>query len=269
MEVTPSASRWARRRRGLIPFRRRRLSGLHPAEPRRRRGFERQRLAAVEHVRSHRGLIRAAAGRHDVAAEAIAGAILWDALENPYKRPFLRLGPGKVRPSRLGGPSAAESAERAGLVPFSPASTLARWRLLHRPDSAIVYIAAILARHAADYREIAGVEIGDDPAVLCTLYQGGRSEERAQRLAARRRRDSGAMPRAADEMGPWVAEHMGFVRAALDDEEHSPPQPFGRAARYLDLRAGTVRPPAKSRSISSTSSRWRSSRLRRNPITSN
>ena len=191
------------------------MSHLHPAQPRRRRGFERQRLAALKHIRLRRELIRAAAARYGIAEEAIAGAVLWDALENPYKRPFMRLGPGKVRPSRLGGPSAAELAERAGLVPFSPASALARWRLLQRTDSAIIYISAILASHAADYREIAGVEISDDPAVLCTLYQGGDSAERARRLADRRLRDPGAMPRAADEMGPWVAEHIDFVRAAL------------------------------------------------------
>jgi hypothetical protein len=51
--------------------------------------------------------------------------------------------------------------------------------------------------------------------VFCTLYQGGDSAERARRLADRRLRDPGAMPRAADEMGPWVAEHIDFVRAAL------------------------------------------------------
>ena len=191
------------------------MSHLHPAQARRRRGFERQRVAALKHIRLRRELIRAAAARYGIAEEAIAGAVLWDALENPYKRPFMRLGPGKVRPSRLGGPSAAELAERAGLVPFSPASALARWRLLQRTDSAIIYISAILASHAADYREIAGVEISDDPAVLCTLYQGGDSAERARRLADRRLRDPGAMPRAADEMGPWVAEHIDFVRAAL------------------------------------------------------
>jgi Protein of unknown function (DUF1402) len=199
----------------LIPFRRLRVSDLHPAQPRRRPGFERQRLAALEHIRLRRELIRAAATRYGIAEEAIAGAVLWDALENPYKRPFLRLGPGKVRPSRIGGPSAAELAERTGFVPFSPASALARWRLLRRPDSAIIYISAILASHAADYREIAGVEISEDPAVLCTLYQGGGSAERARRLADRRLRDPGAMPRAADEMGPWVAEHIDFVRTAL------------------------------------------------------
>jgi hypothetical protein len=242
MEVTQSASRWARRRGGLIPYRRRRVSGLHPAEPRRRRGLERQRIAAVEHVRSHRGLIRAAAGRHEIAAEAIAGAILWDALENPYKRPFLRLGPGKVRPSRLGGRSAAEAAERAGRVPFSPPSAVVRWRLLRRPDSAIVYIAAILASHAADYREIAGVEIGHDPAILCTLYQGGESAKRARRLADRRLHDPGAMPRAADEMGPWVAEHIDFVRGALRVETGLEPQrgprPSGRGYGVATTRGG-------------------------------
>jgi hypothetical protein len=210
----------------LIPFRRLRVSDLHPAQPRRRRGFERQRLAALEHIRLRRELIRAAAVRYGIAEEAIGGAVLWDALENPYKRPFLRLGPGKVRPARVGGPSAAELAERAGLVPYAPASALARWRMLRRPDTAIIYISAILASHAADYREIAGVEISDDPAVLCTLYQGGKSAERARRLADRRLRDPAAVPRAADEMGPWVAQHIDFVRAALRAGPSSRPGPI-------------------------------------------
>jgi Protein of unknown function (DUF1402) len=191
----------------------------------------------MEHIRSRRELIRAAAARYGIAEEAIAGAVLWDALENPYKRPFLRLGPGKVRPSCLGGPSAAELAERAGLVPFSPTSSLARWRLLRRPDSAIIYISAILASHAADYREVAGVEISEDPAVLCTLYQGGNSAERARRLADRRLRDPGAMPRAADEMGPWVAEHIDFVRAALRAGPSSQPRPSTAATADHGLGA--------------------------------
>jgi hypothetical protein len=236
MEVTGSGFRWARRRRGLIPFRRRRVSGLHPAQPRRRRGFERQRLAALDHIRASRDLIRAEAERHGVAEEAIAGAVLWDALENPYKRPLLRLGPGKVRPRHLGRPSAAELAERARLVPFSPMSSLERWRLLRRPDTSIVYIAAILACHAADYREIAGVEIGNDPGVLCTLYHGGNSAERARRLAARRCHDPGAVPRAADEMGPWVAEHIGFIAAVLrHEEELEPVREPGRRAQLGGL----------------------------------
>ena len=217
-----------------MPFRRRRVSGLPPAQPRRRRGVERQRLEALDQVGSRRELIRAAAAHYRVAEEAIAGAILWDALENPYKRPFPRLGPGKVRPTRLGGLSAAELAERAGLVPFSPESPLARWRLLRRPDSAIVYIAAILAHHAADYRQIAGVEIADDPAVLCTLYQGGESAERARRLADRRLRAPRTMPRAADEMGLWVAANIDFVRATLR----------GAAAAPLVMRAGCRMPEA-------------------------
>jgi hypothetical protein len=183
--------------------------------PRSSRGRERQRRHAIALVADWRAEIHGLAARYDVSAEAIAGAVLWDALENPYRRPWLRLGPGKVHPRERGRKSDAERAEDAGLVPFAPRGALSRLRTLRRPDGAFTYIAAILAWHARNYETIAGVDIRSDPAVLCTLYQGGRSEERAARLARRRARDPTAQPRAGDQMGPWVAERRGFIRGLL------------------------------------------------------
>ncbi|MQA75501.1 MAG: DUF1402 family protein [Solirubrobacterales bacterium] len=233
-------SRWVRRRGRLIAYRLRPVSGLDPSQPRRRRGRERQRLGALELVASQGARIRAAAERHGVAEEAIAGAILFDALENPYLRPFARLGPGKVRPGHLTRLSVAELAERAGRVPHAPRGALERWRLLRRPPAAIDYIAAILSHHAADYRQIAGVEIGEDVGVLLTLYQGGDSDLRAAQLARRRAEDPAAVPLAADEMGPWVERNAGFVRAALRGEPSI--EAVGRGARRVRsarLQVGT------------------------------
>jgi hypothetical protein len=206
-----------------LGYRRRRTSRLHPDEPRARRRLERQRLRALALISERRFEIHALAGRHRVCADAIAGAILWDALENPYRRPFLHLGPGKVHPFQLARKSAARRAEEAGLVPFAPAGPVSRLRILRRPEGALAYIAAILAYHAANYEAIAGVDIRGDAPVLCTLYQGGDSEVRAARLARRRALDPGARPRAADEMGPWVASHRGFIRALLTQPARVPP----------------------------------------------
>jgi hypothetical protein len=166
-------------------------------------------------ISEQRDQIHTVARLHKISPDAIAGAILWDALENPYRRPWLRLGPGKVHPFELGRKSDAERAEEAGLVQFTPRGAWRRLRVLRRPEGAIAYIAAILAYHAANYETIAGVDIRADPAVLCTLYQGGASETRAARLARRRARNPRAMPRAAEEMGPWVHEQRAFIGALL------------------------------------------------------
>jgi uncharacterized protein DUF1402 len=198
-----------------VPRLRRQPTGRHPHAPRSHPGFERQRLDALALISDRRAEIHALADRYRVCAHAIAGAVLWDALENPYRRRWLRLGPGKVHPCELAGESDAERAERAGLVPFSPGGAVRRLRVLRRPEGALAYIAAILAYHAENYETIAGVDIRGDAGVLCTLYQGGSSEARAARLARRRAGNPDAMPRAADEMGPWVMSQRAFIAALL------------------------------------------------------
>jgi hypothetical protein len=154
--------------------------------------------------------------------------ILWDGLEDPYRRPLLRLGPGKVHPCEVGRKSDAKRAEEAGLAPFAPDGALSRLRILRGTKGGLLYIAAILSYHAANYESIAGVDIRADPAVLCTLYQGGASEARAARLARRRALDPGARPVPGDEMGPWVETHRAFIRgllAAPDPHVSAPPDP--------------------------------------------
>ena len=207
---------WVKRPRSVIRYRRRKESGLAPFAPRASRERERQRLAALTLISEWREEIPVLAGLYDVSATAIAGVILWDALEDPYWRAVLRLGPGKVHPCELGRKSDAKRAEEAGLAPFSPRGPVSRLRILRRPEGALVYIAAILAYHARNYESIAGVDIRQDPAILCTLYQGGASELRAARLARRRAEDPGAKPVPGDEMGPWVETQLAFIQALLE-----------------------------------------------------
>jgi hypothetical protein len=206
---------WIERPRSLIRYRRRRASGQPPDEPRASRGLERQRRAAIELIRERRAEINILADLYDVSADAIAGVTLWDALEDPYRRPVLRLGPGKVHPCELGRKSDARRAEEAGLLPFTAGGPVRRMRLLRRSEAALAYIAAIFAYHAGNYESIAGVDIRGDPAILCTLYQGGASELRARRLARRRVSDPDAQPVPGDEMGPWVEAQRAFIRGLL------------------------------------------------------
>jgi hypothetical protein len=207
---------WAKRPRSVIRYRRLRDTGLHPEQPRRSRGVERQRLAALTLISDWREEIKVLASLYNISADAIAGVILWDGAEDPYRRWLLRLGPGRVHPCEVGRKSDAKRAEEAELAPFTPRGPVSRLRILRRPEGALLYIAAILAYHAENYETIAGVDIRRDPAILCTLYQGGASDLRAARLARRRARDPGALPIVGDEMGPWVEAHRGFIRGLLE-----------------------------------------------------
>src|SRR5262249_17993049 len=154
---------------------------------------------AINIVIAERAHILGTADKFKVSAEAIAGAILWEALENPYTRTFKRLGPGKVHPTERIGKSEAEKVEDEKRGP-KPRDDDERAEVLKRPSVAVTYIGAIMRRHADNYSSIAGVDISQNPGVLCTLYQGGHSEKRAQTLAEKRKVDPKAGPQLGDEM---------------------------------------------------------------------
>lgn len=190
-------------------------SGLPPTTPRPNRRTEAQRVEALELVTRHAAHIYAAASQNDIAPEAVAGAIVWEGVENPYRRRFARLGPGKVRPIKPLRKSDAQRVEGEGRI--RPASgALERFARVRDPVWAIYYVAAVIGRHADIYEKLGGVRIRDDVGILCTLYQGGGSEQRATRFARRREEDSFARPAAADDMGPWVLSNLGFVRSLLE-----------------------------------------------------
>ncbi len=189
-------------------------SGLAPEKKRKDPYHEEQRLEAINIVQSNCSLIWQASKAYRVPAVAIAGAILWEALEHPNKiKGGVHYGPGKVH---LGlGEAESDKVEEEGLI--TPAENqLARGKRLQQPPWAILYIAAIMRRHANVYKNIAGVDISDDPGILCTLYQAGRSEERAQKLAERRKKDPTAMPSMGTiEMGMWVENNRPWIEGLL------------------------------------------------------
>jgi len=97
-----------------------------------------------------------------------------------------------------------------------PKNASERHESLKNARVAITYIAAIMRRHADNYLKIAGVDISGNVGVLCTLYQGGHSEERAKRLAEKRKIDPSAQPQMGDEMGPWVVKNIETIRGILN-----------------------------------------------------
>ena len=164
-------------------------TGLAPTTPRRNADKEEQRNRAINIVKQNARTILSNAKKYKVAPEAIAGAILWEGLENPYN-PYRRPGftitniPGKVHPdsSIFGEECVAEVVENERLVPFPkirqevviypPVNALqdssfftpiARQGLIDRdraqrlrePATAIMYIAAIMDHHAKNYEKLA------------------------------------------------------------------------------------------------------------------
>jgi Protein of unknown function (DUF1402) len=239
-----STFRWSRfglaRRPSLLILRRLKRTGRDPLQPWPGLRRERERQRGLGFVVAHRSRIREEAERYGIAPEAIAGAVTWDMLENPYRRPVLRLGPGRVYPCHLLRRSEAEKVEEIGLVQVEPGSAWLRLRRLRQPRWAIRYVAAIMRRHADNYLRIAGVDISDNPGVLCTLHQGGNSEKRAARLARRRRTDPEAAPSPADEMGLWVERHADFLRSLVGDDPPLHALPEEVAHRYLGLAQPTI-----------------------------
>ena len=171
-----------------------------------------------------------AAQADGIAPEAIAGAILWEAIENPYHQSLFRPhGPGKVHASEWREKSEAQKVEEAGVV--APAKDMAeREGRLKQATWAVTYIAAIMGRHAQNYQTIAGVDISQNVGILCTLYQGGHSEARAQKLADRRKIDPTAQPTTADTMGPWVVNNLDWVKQTMGCTVAAPAQTPGVAS---------------------------------------
>jgi hypothetical protein len=183
----------------------------HPGKARVSSDIEHQRTDAINVIAGRRAKIRSVAAANGIPEEAIAGAILWEAVE-------------KVHPLEIDKTSAAEIVEHEGRMPALSGSELRRERVKD-PDWAIEYIGAIMAHHADAYRKIASVDIRKDVAVLCTLYNTGDSEVRAAALAAHKQdaRHAGKkapMPR-PNSMGLWVEQWIPFIRGLLGgDHRH-------------------------------------------------
>lgn len=77
------------------------------------------------------------------------------------------------------------------------------------------YAAALLAQSRRAYARIAGLEIGDNPGVMATLYHLGAPTVRARRLAAR---ESGSVPVEMPQVnfyGAWVNLHAEEIARLL------------------------------------------------------
>jgi hypothetical protein len=208
-------------------------SKLPPTTRRPKQYADQQRQDGISFVHTHCASIVQAAKHYGVPAEAIAGAILWEAVEDPHssrREAAVALGPGPGKVHWVEGPgtpNAAEQAENdgkippplpgviAGLADLGPgagalSALIRRFRVLD-PDSAIQYIGAILSDDVEIYKKIAHVDISQNIGVLLTLYEEGYAEDKARERAA----NPSQPPQIGADMGPWVMEHLPWVRAQL------------------------------------------------------
>ncbi|WP_454852975.1 DUF1402 family protein [Rhizobium binxianense] len=61
------------------------------------------------------------------------------------------------------------------------------YRAIMQPDISLAFVAASIRKSIDDYREIAGMDISNNPGLTATLYNVGNSRRRAALLAARNR----------------------------------------------------------------------------------
>jgi Protein of unknown function (DUF1402) len=172
---------------------------------------EKKRVEVIELIEKHAYDINEAALRYSVPPETIAGAILWEAIEN-YRHPALDSGgPGRIHNET------AFTLWREGKVPSGYVPILDT----RKPKIAIVYIAAIMNESAENYDRIAGVDIRKNVGALNTLYQIGDSKRKAEILRDNRKIDiaNGRQPRQPDvppkAMGEYVENYRLFIRNQL------------------------------------------------------
>lgn len=169
--------------------------------------------------------IKRVAAQRNVDARAIAGAIAWEALENPYPIENPLFGRdrivGKIHIPKDDNDANNASffwsvaAEVRGYMPRRRADE--RRRLLEIDDGlAIEYIGAIMALIADDAHEY-GVEIRRMPGALAWTYQTLHPWEWPAKLWDKRR-DSlrgVTMGLPTDTMGWWVNQNLPYLESAL------------------------------------------------------
>jgi hypothetical protein len=172
---------------------------------------EKQRQEVLELIEKHADDINRAAVRYDVPPETIAGAILWEAIEN-YRPSWLNSGgPGRIHNET------AFTLWREGKVPrgYIPIFDT------KKPEVAIEYIAAIMNESAENYERIAGVNIRRNVGVLNTLYHSGDSKGKAELLRDKRKADLAAgrpetLPVVPSrQMGEYVENYRAYIRTVL------------------------------------------------------
>jgi hypothetical protein len=177
---------------------------------------------AATWIYRHRDEIIAAELEYKVDRRAIAGAIMWEALENAFLAGVRAQGPGKVHAYTLniGGVGygeddvIAKKVEDLGYLP-KQANVADRLKILKTPVGAIEYIAAIMCAYA-DISASRNYNIRCDPVVLTHCFQGTGNKystagdfENWDKLLETK---AGAPLDPRNDMAIWVRSHLGLLQ---------------------------------------------------------
>lgn len=83
------------------------------------------------------------------------------------------------------------------------------------PKTTIPYIAATLAQAIEDYKKYADFDISDNPGLTATLYNTGRSDERARALAAKNKGKTEKTPPVENYYGWLINDRIDELRSLL------------------------------------------------------
>lgn len=83
------------------------------------------------------------------------------------------------------------------------------------PASTLPYIAATLATAIDDYKKYAGFDLSGNPGITATLYNTGRSDERAKALARKNNGKSGKTPPVENYYGWLINDRIEDLRSLL------------------------------------------------------
>jgi Ca2+-binding RTX toxin-like protein len=230
-------------------------SGLEPWIQRSDSYAEEQRQWTLGIIRDYASYIRNVAEYYQVTPDAVAGVILWEALENPFndERGLGRLSwtrpggpvtpygiPGKIHPfdedvaaqvdSRVAQriPNLFDGSEQSPIL-FLSDREFERMTLLLSDDRrvAIEYIGAILQYSAEIYEATAAsvghpLNIRDQAGVLGVLFQGGIDETRQNSIRTRflnddPENDPPQLPDPDEEkMGSWISQYRWWINRYLE-----------------------------------------------------
>jgi hypothetical protein len=210
--------------RGKSPY-----TGLAPYTPRTSDSHgETMRVHGIVTVRKYNSVIQANADKYGISATAIAGAILWEACENPKSMVTLADDGGG-----LGVPGKFSLTTAKGLYKQRPKDFPKGFEPtidnLMRPEVAIRYIAVMMKEDANTYKRLADVDISQKPDILGTLYQQGNAQIPAKKLAAIRAEEKArgvsdenlSQPKPSERaMGSFVRDYKSYINDVLDSSKN-------------------------------------------------
>ena len=161
--------------------------------------------------------IEAAERKWEVDRRAIAGAVAWEALENPKTMVHIRFsGPGKVHywdhetisgEYTHGPPSLAKELEDKGKLPKQTEED--RKKLLETTSGAIEYIAASMNAFI-ELGRTRGYELNCDVPVL-TFFFNSKTLAKATAETFSHKTFPDPLSPGTEKMGPWVKKNMAFL----------------------------------------------------------